>query len=180
MPMLRNSRNERLNERHLLLVSAFLLLVILGAKVDLDLGGVVSFTLQTLFLGIGYCYLPVRWRLLLIGVYLILGILGLPVFNKDVGWEYFSSWPLGFFLGFLLAAFIPAPTSHYFSPLFKYFIELHGVILVLGAIWYGLFTGSAIAALETTLDILPGVIIKSFLGSFLIILIRKYLVQRDI
>ena len=72
--------------KHSLIAGAFLLLVVFGAKIDLDLGGSVSFTLQTLFLGLAYYYLPIRWRFLLIIVYLGLGIVGLAVFNGGVGW----------------------------------------------------------------------------------------------
>jgi biotin transport system substrate-specific component len=101
MLMLRNSWNKRLKGKHSLVAGAFLLLVILGAKIDLDLGGTVSFTLQTLFLGLAYFYLPRLWKFVLIALYLSLGIVGVPVFNGGAGWDYFSSWPLGFFAGFV-------------------------------------------------------------------------------
>ncbi|MDA8886133.1 biotin transporter BioY [Bacteroidia bacterium] len=160
-----NNQNLKQIRKHSLLVGAFLLLLILGAKVDLDLGGVVSFTLQTLFLGLAYYYLPVRWRFALILTYLGLGIAGVPVFNGGTGWKYFSSWPLGFFVGFVLAAFILLPRVIGFISAFGYFLGMHLVIVLLGVLWMFYYGGSGSSPMEVILELLPGAIIKSLVGA---------------
>ena len=154
--------------KHSLLAGAFLLLVILGAKIDLDIGGLVSFTLQTLFLGLAYYFLPLRWRLLLITTYLLLGIAGIPVFNSGVGWEYFSSWPFGFFAGFMLAALMKPSDKKSFLFILFYFIQVHIVIVLAGTIWMAFYIGSISDALSTALDLQAGVIIKSLVGAGLV------------
>ena len=159
--------------KHSLLAGAFLLLVIAGAKIDLDLGGVVSFTLQTLFLGLAYYYLPLGWRLLLILTYLGLGIAGVPVFNGGTGCEYFSSWPLGFFIGFVLAAFILVPKGRRFVSAFSYFLGMHLVIVLLGVLWMFYYSGSSLSPMEVTLELLPGAIIKSLVGTGVVFGISK-------
>jgi biotin transporter BioY len=172
MLMLRNSWNKRLIKKHPLLAGAFLLLVILGAKIDLDLGGIVSFTLQTLFLGLAYCYLPRSWKFVLIAGYLLLGIAGVPVFNGGAGWDYFSSWPLGFFVGFVLAAMIPSPESSEFLPAARFFIQIHVVIIlagVSGIVWH---SGSCLMALETAVEILPGAVLKTLTGAGVVAVLK--------
>ncbi len=174
--MLKNSLHKILNRKHSPLVGAFLFLclVSMGAKLDLDLGGVVSFTLQTLFLGLAYYYLPIKWRLGVILSYLALGILGVPVFNGGVGWSYFVSWPLGFFIGFVLAAVVPTPLGYGVMPAFIFMLQIHAVIVIAGIVGIAMYSGSYVTALETAMDILPGAVIKSAVGSLIILLTAKY------
>jgi biotin transporter BioY len=160
--------------KHSLIAGAFLLIVILGAKIDLDLGGLVSFTLQTLFLGLAYYYLPIRWRFILIVVYLGLGIVGLAVFNGGVGWAYFSSWPMGFFVGFVAMAFVSRPMGNRFLPVLGYFVQIHLVIVLLGVMWLAYFTGSFSKGLETLAELVPGIVIKSLVGAGVVGLVKGF------
>jgi len=160
--------------KHSLLAGAFLLLVILGAKIDL--GGTVSFTLQTLFLGLAYCYLPKPWKLVLIAGYLFLGIAGFSVFNGGAGWDYFSSWPLGFFIGFVFAAFVPLSKPKDFLSAMRFFLQMHVVIIICGTVGVGLYSGSAIKSFDMFFDILPGAVLKSTVGAgfvWLVIVFKK-------
>ena len=168
----RSSSNKNL--KHSLLAGAFLLLVIVGAKIDLDFGRLVSFTLQTLFLGLAYYFLPPRWRLGLIITYLLLGIVGVPVFNGGVGWSYFSSWPFGFFAGFILAALMKPSGKKSFLFVLLYFIQVHMVIVLAGTVWMAFYIGNIPDALSTALDLQAGVIIKSLVGAAIVWTILKY------
>ena len=164
--------------KQLFIAVAFLFLLVAGAKVDLNFGGLVSFTLQTLILGVAYFFLPSKWKLALILTYLILGILGLPVFNGGAGWTYFSSWPLGFFVGFVLAAFVPKPIFPNFFNALNFFLQIHVIILAIGILGVGIYASSVSKAMETGLELLPGAIIKSIIGAGLIhLLTKKFNVQ---
>ena len=173
MLMLRNSWNKRLKGKHSLVAGAFLLLVILGAKIDLDLGGTVSFTLQTLFLGLAYFYLPRLWKFVLIALYLSLGIVGVPVFNGGAGWDYFSSWPLGFFAGFVLAAVIPSPEYSGFLPAVRFFSQIHVVIILVGVVGIVWHSDSYVMALKTAIEILPGAVLKIMAGAVIVTSLNK-------
>lgn len=177
--MLRSNLNKTSNRKHSLLAGAFLLLEVLGAKVDLDLGGLVSFTLQTLFLGLAYYYLSITWRVGFILTYLALGISGVPVFNGEASWSYFSSWPLGFFIGFLVSAFIPISEPRGFKSAVRFFAQVHSVIIVFGIVWIGLYADSAIKALKTLIEILPGAFIKTFIGAGVVWLGTKFLQRQN-
>jgi biotin transport system substrate-specific component len=173
MQILTNRPSLIKNLKHSLITGAFLLLVVLGAKIDLDLGGMVSFTLQTLFLGLAYYFLPIKWRLVLIVVYLSLGIIGVPVFNGGVGWAYFSSWPVGFFIGFIAGAFIPTSYAKSTWTTLTYFFTLHIVVVLLGVVGMFYSGGSFSSPLDIILELLPGAIIKSILGVGIVIIWEK-------
>lgn len=157
-------------KKHSLLAGAFLVLVVLGAKIDLDVGGNISFTLQTLFLGLAYFYLPLYFRWGLIVTYLSLGIAGVPVFNGGVGWDYFVSWPLGFFVGFILAAFVPKPTNAGFLRMLVFFMVVHLIIVFCGLIGY---STSWEMAWQTFGELSPGMVIKSVVGAGIVALLRR-------
>ncbi|PCJ63120.1 MAG: hypothetical protein COA58_16545 [Bacteroidetes bacterium] len=164
--------------RHLFQAGAFLFLISWGAKIDFDLGGLVSFTLQTLFLGLAYYYLPFGWRLGLVTVYLLLGILGIPVFNGGAGWDYFSSWPLGFFMGFVLSVFVTKSSKSNFYAFLSFFFRVHMIILLSGIVWIGVYADSFTRALETCVELLPGAIIKSLVGAAIVWVVEKKLVLK--
>lgn len=160
------------DQKHLLATGAFLLLVVLGAKIDLDFGEQISFTLQTLFLGLAYYYLPKKYKLVLIVSYLLLGVLGVPVFNGGIGLNYVFSSPLGFFIGFVLSAFVPTPNQLSFQSVFLYLIVIHVVILSLGTLWLVYFLGLT-DAVRIASSLSLGMVIKSVVASLLIVLLEK-------
>ncbi len=176
---IKTNLNNKLNLtwKQLFLAVAFLFLLIAGAKLDIDLGGLVSFTLQTLFLGLAYYFLPRNWKLAMILSYLLLGILGLPVFNGGAGWSYFSSWPLGFFIGFVAAAAVTKPVSPDFYSSLSFFIQIHVIILVLGSFGVGIFAGAFNKGLETCLELLPGAVLKSVIDASIIWVYHTYVAR---
>lgn len=154
------------------MTGAFLVLIILGAKIDLDFGEKVSFTLQTLFLSLGYYFLPLRFRLGLIATYLLLGALGLSVFNGGEGIDYVLSHPLGFFLGFVVSSFIPAPKEFSLQSVFLYFIVLHIIILSLGTLWLVYYLGLS-KAVDIATSLSLGMVIKSAVGAGVVLAVSK-------
>lgn len=160
-------------KKYWLLVGVFLLLVTLGAKIDLDFGGKVSFTLQTLFLGIAYFYLPSKYSLVLVSSYLLLGILGVPVFNGGVGWSYFISHPLGFFIGFWAAAFLPVKRNATIGHIFQFFLVFHIIVLSFGVLWLWYYDSVSVAS-ENAKTLSLGTIVKSIVGTGAVYSINFY------
>ena len=122
------------------------LLLTISAKIKIPFYP-VPMTMQTfvvLFLGIAFGY---KIGLVTVSLYLLEGILGLPVFanspEKGVGLIYFTGPTMGYLIGFLVAV--------YFAGLFKYdkglintFLKLVfsvSFIYILGLIWLGTLIG---------------------------------------
>ena len=72
-------------QRHLLMISVGVLLIVLGARISFYLPGnpFVPVTLQTFGVLFGGALLGFRRSLIAVGLYLLLGIIGLPVFALD-------------------------------------------------------------------------------------------------
>ncbi len=130
----------------ILIAIAGTLLLAISAKIKIPFYP-VPMTMQTfvvLFLGI---ILGPKIGLLTIGLYLLEGIFGLPVFagtpEKGIGFIYFTGPTMGYLIGFLIAA--------YFSGSFKYdkglintFFKLMfsvSFIYIFGLLWLGFLIG---------------------------------------
>jgi len=107
----------------------------------------VPMTMQTfvvLFLGIAF---GSKIALATISLYLLEGILGMPVFSnspeKGVGLVYFTGPTMGYLIGFLFAAFISGYinlNTKLYLVLFKLILTV-SVIYILGILWLGILIG---------------------------------------
>ena len=101
-------------------------------------------TLVVLIIGIGF-----GWKLgvATITLYLVEGIIGLPVFSgspeKGVGLVYFTGPTMGYLIGFLVAVYLAGIfkyTDNFFKNLFKLIFSV-SFIYLLGMIWLGSLIG---------------------------------------
>ena len=107
----------------------------------------VPMTMQTfivLFLGMAFGY---KIGLTTVGVYLLEGIIGIPVFSnspeKGVGLVYFTGPTMGYLLGFLIAVFL-AGFFNFKSNIFFNFTKLVlavSTIYIFGILWLGNLIG---------------------------------------
>jgi biotin transport system substrate-specific component len=101
-------------QRHLLMIAVGTLLIIIGARVSFYLPGFpfVPVTLQTFGVLFGGALLGFRRSLLSVGLYLLLGIVGFPVFALDATTGLYRS-GLSTILSFGGGALTLAPTGGY-------------------------------------------------------------------
>ena len=107
----------------------------------------VPMTMQTfvvLFLGMSFGY---KVGLATVGLYLVEGIIGLPVFSnspeKGVGFVYFTGPTMGYLIGFLFATFL-AGYFNFKENILNNFIKLLvsvSTIYILGVFWLGSLIG---------------------------------------
>ena len=107
----------------------------------------VPMTMQTfvvLFLGISLGH---KIALATVGLYLIEGIAGLPVFSnspeKGVGLVYFTGPTMGYLIGFLTACYLASKikvSDNFFIVLLKLIIAT-STIYILGLTWLGILIG---------------------------------------
>ena len=107
----------------------------------------VPMTMQTfmvLFLGVCFGY---KIAISTVGLYLIEGVLGLPVFSnspeRGVGLVYFTGPTMGYLIGFIFASFLASFVKiddNYFIIFIKLVIAV-STIYLLGALWLGTLIG---------------------------------------
>lgn len=91
------------NTRNLALTGMFAALIAVGGFIKIPLG-VMSITLQTMLAALAGMVLGPKWGAVSQGVYLALGLLGLPIFTQGGGLGYVFQPSFGFLLGFPLTA----------------------------------------------------------------------------
>ena len=107
----------------------------------------VPMTMQTLVvlgLGLGFGY---KIGLATVGLYLLEGIAGLPVFSnspeKGIGLIYFTGPTMGYLVGFLVASFLSAfiNIKDNFLIIFLKLLMSVSAIYILGILWLGTLIG---------------------------------------
>ena len=89
----------------MVLCGVFTTLIAVGAFIKVPVP-VVPFTLQFLFTMMAGLLLGGRKGALSVGVYILLGLVGLPVFAEGGGFWYILKPSFGYLLGFMLAAYV--------------------------------------------------------------------------
>ncbi len=142
----------------------------------------VPMTMQTfvvLFLGISFGY---KIAIATVGLYLIEGILGLPVFSnspeRGVGLTYFMGPTMGYLIGFMSACFFSSFikfSDNYLIILIKLILSVSS-IYILGVLWLGTLIGWDKPIIE--LGVTPFLLAEIFKIVLLMILAKKILKLR--
>ena len=132
--------------KSLLIIFLGSLILTISAKIKLPFYP-VPMTMQTfvvLFLGISLGY---KVALATVSLYLLEGIIGLPVFSntpeRGIGLVYFTGPTMGYLIGFLTAGYLASKIKiddNFFVVLFKLIIAT-STIYILGLIWLGTLIG---------------------------------------
>ena len=139
----------------------------------------VPMTMQTfmvLFLGI---FLGYKIGLLAVCLYLLEGIIGLPVFSnspeRGVGIVYFTGPTMGYLIGFILACFLASlvKVKDNYLIIFLKLIFSVSTIYILGILWLGTIIGWDKPIIE--LGVAPFLLAEIFKISILTLLAKKIL-----
>ena len=130
----------------LLLIILGSILLTISAKIKIPFYP-VPMTMQTfvvLFLGLSFGY---KIGLSAVGLYLLEGIVGLPVFSnspeRGIGLAYFTGPTMGYLIGFLSACYLASFIKHEdnFLMIFIKLLLAVSTIYILGVIWLGTLIG---------------------------------------
>ena len=137
-------------------------------------------TLVVLFLGVSFGY---KIGLATISLYLIEGIIGLPVFSnspeKGIGLVYFMGPTMGYLIGFFSACFFASyikPNNNFFIILLKLVLSV-STIYILGILWLGNLIGWDKPLIE--LGVTPFLLAEIFKVALLALITKKILKIRN-
>ncbi len=181
MELTKTISNNKLIKSFIIIILGSVLLTI-SAKIKIPFYP-VPMTMQTfmvLFLGISFGY---KIGVATVMLYLLEGILGLPVFSnspeKGIGIAYFVGPTMGYLIGFVFASFL-AGFLKYNSNFFLTFIKLllsTSIIYILGVLWLGNLIGWDKPILQ--LGVYPFLLAELFKILLLTFLVKKILVFRN-
>lgn len=103
-------RNEaavgrKISTQDMVLCGVFATLIAVGAFIKVPVQ-VIPFTMQILFTMLAGLLLGGRLGAMSVGVYILLGLVGLPIFAEGGGFWYILKPSFGYLLGFMLAAYV--------------------------------------------------------------------------
>jgi len=181
MELVKSSQNLKILKSVLIVFFGSILLVI-SAKIKIPFYP-VPMTMQTfavLFIGLSFGY---KIGLATIGLYLLEGIFGLPVFSnspeKGIGWIYFTGPTMGYLIGFLFATFLAGYfnfKTNFIIIFFKLIVSV-STIYILGVLWLGNLIGWDKLVIE--FGVTPFLLAELFKISLLTVISKKILKFRN-
>ena len=167
--------------KSLLVIFLGSLILAISAKIKIPFYP-VPMTMQTfvvLFLGISLGY---KVALATVGLYLLEGILGLPVFSnspeRGIGLAYFTGPTMGYLIGFLFACFFASfikKNDNYLIIFLKLILSV-SAIYILGILWLGALIGWDKPIFE--LGVMPFLIAEIFKITLLTVVAKKIFILR--
>ncbi len=181
MELVKTISNKKLTKSLLIVILGSILLTI-SAKIKIPFYP-VPMTMQTfvvLFLGISFGY---KIGVATVILYLLEGIVGLPVFSnspeKGLGIAYFVGPTMGYLIGFVFASFLAGYLKYNSNFVFT-FIKLTlttSIIYILGVLWLGNLIGWEKPILQ--LGVFPFLLAELFKILLLTLLVKKILKFRN-
>lgn len=135
---------KSITTREIILISLFTAFISIGAFIKIPVP-IVPFTLQFLFTMLAGLLLGGRLGAISVGIYILLGLIGLPVFTQGGGLGYIATPTFGYIIGFCVGAYITGKIANSVgNPSYKRlftanFIGL-GVVYSFGMVYYYLIS----------------------------------------
>jgi len=174
-----NTQNQLVKSLVVIILGSIILTI--SAKIKIPFYP-VPMTMQTfvvLLLGVSFGY---KIALASVGLYLLEGILGLPVFSnspeRGVGLTYFTGPTMGYLIGFLSACFLASlvkKDDNYLIIFLKLVLSV-STIYILGVLWLGTIIGWDKPILE--LGVIPFLIAEIFKICLLTVITKKLISLR--
>ena len=165
--------------KNMILCAMFVALIAMGAFIKIPVP-VVPFTLQYLFTMLAGLLLGGKKGCLAVGIYILLGLIGLPIFAQGGGIGYIFQPSFGYIIGFAVGAFVTGVIANQKNrPSFLRLLaaDFAGLLIVylLGMVYYYLisafYLGNPIGLwplfLYCFILAVPGDIILCIMGAFL-------------
>ena len=175
MELIKQNTQNRLVKSLVVIILGSLILTV-SAKIKIPFYP-VPMTMQTfivLLLGVSFGY---KIALASVSLYLLEGILGLPVFSnspeRGVGLAYFTGPTMGYLIGFLFACFLSSmvkKADNYLIIFLKLILSV-STIYILGVLWLGTIIGWDKPILE--LGVMPFLIAEIFKICLLTVITKK-------
>lgn len=165
--------------KHVILCALFAALIVVGAFIRIPIP-VVPFTLQLLFTMMAGLLLGGKLGAASVGAYLVMGLLGLPVFAEGGGLAYVLKPSFGYLIGFAVASYVTGVIAHRTSnPSYPRLLAANfsglAIVYLFGMVYYYLmsnfYLGTPIGLwplfLYCFLLAVPGDIVLCILGAIL-------------
>ncbi len=141
---------KKITAAELVLCALFTALIAIGAFIKIPIP-VVPFTLQFLFTMLAGLLLGPRSGAISVGVYIALGLMGLPIFAEGGGFAYIFKPSFGYLIGFCIASAVTGAIANKVeNPSYKRLLSANftglAIVYLLGMLYYYLICNYLIDA----------------------------------
>lgn len=177
-----NIAKKRIKTHTMVICTFFSVLIVVGAFIKIPIP-VVPFTLQFLFTTLAGLLLGSKKALLSVGVYIFIGLCGLPVFTNGGGIGYVLQPTFGYIIGFLIGAYITgkivenSKSITYKNLLLAGFVGLI-IVYVIGMCYYYVISNFFINSPIGVWTLILYCFILSVPGDILIVFLGAYIAKR--
>lgn len=182
-------KKRKISTKEMIICSIFAALIAIGAFIKIPVP-YVPFTMQLMFTTLAGILLGSRLGSISVGVYLIIGLIGIPVFTKGGGIGYIFQPTFGYLIGFMIGSYVTGCiVERYEKPSFLNILiaGLSGlsIVYLLGVPYFYLISnlvinnpiGAKAIMMYGFIMCLPGdiftCIVCAFLGQRLVPMLRK-------
>ena len=119
---------NKIKIKDITMMAIFLAILIVASKISFNIGP-IPVTLQTLALAlIGFILGPYK-GIIVILTYLVMGIIGIPVFSQGGGFDYIFKPSFGYIIGFIPMIFLSGIGRNFQNKSMKYLFGMLGLII---------------------------------------------------
>lgn len=174
---------KKITTMDLILCAMFVALITVGTFIRIPVP-LVPFTLQDLFVMLAGLVLGARLGFLSVLVYIIMGLLGLPVFSQSGGIGYVFQPTFGYIIGFAIAAFVSGYIAYAGKQTYKRLLVASlvgiGIIYTLGTIYCyfvsALYLGNIIGIKALLVSCVFTTLPKDIILAFVLAFVAKKLI----
>lgn len=179
---------KKISTLELVLCALFAALTAVGAFIQIPVPGMDYFTLQFFFVLMAGMLLGSKIGAVAVGVYVLLGLCGLPIFAAGGGITYVFRPSFGYLIGFIATAFVTGLVAEkrkkkgfptYLIAAFSGFLVCYAIGLTYKYFMLNFYVGEKTAALMVLLDCfpidMPGDIFLSILSAICAVKLRPAL-----
>lgn len=183
---------KKIRTKDMIMCALFTALTAIGAFIQVPVPGMDYFTLQFLFVLMSGFLLGSKLGMISVGVYVLLGLFGLPIFAAGGGFTYVLRPSFGFLLAFIVTAFVVGLLTektkkrtfvNYFVIALIGLIITYAIGLIYKYLMLNLYVGEKAAFVMVFLDCfpldMPGDIVLSVLASILALRLRPILTKMN-
>lgn len=171
--------------KKLALTAMFTTLIIVGAFIKIPIP-YIPFTLQVFFVNMAMLMLGAKWGGMAVGIYIAMGLIGIPIFTAGGGWSYVFHPTFGYLIGFFIGTIVGGNLMRLFkngflgmavaSIVFEIITYICGLsyFYFIQSVYLGVSVTAKTIFISCFLIFLPGDIISCGLGAVIVKRLSKF------
>ena len=170
---------NKLKIKDLTMMGLFLAILIVASKISFQIGP-IPITLQTLSLALIGLILGPYKGVIVVLIYLVMGLIGIPVFSQGGGFDYIFKPSFGYIIGFIPMILLIGIGRNFNNKSMKYLFSIFGLIIdyIFGVIYMYLIMKYYLDINKDIIELINLGVLPFILKDFLSIILASIVYER--